>query len=527
VSGPEQDVGNSAATQRVLWLFVAIGIFIRLPSILVPMPRLLTFVADDFFYYDRIALHLAQDGRPTFDGVTLTSGFQPAYQFLWAAFRLVATSDPETAARISVAWQQIFAVVSGLFLFSLLRRIAGPVAGLVGAGIWLLNPFAVQIPGMGVETGLTAFAVTGTMAAYCGVGRHRTLAVALGCAVLPAVRLDVGLLSALIALFEARRSLARGLLFAAAAPSLVVPWFLWCGSHIGGYLPGSGAAAFLDAHTPFFLATDPRAQPIAFVLNGLQFFQQFVESLGARMGLGGAQPVELFTLAAAALAWMSLGVPRYEKAWSALAPLWGTAVGTMAFFGIVLWHGQTWYFVPAVLALCCSVGLVSAAIGDWFVSWRSAPARPVAEAGAPIVWPYRTFLLVALASSLAWWNIRFTLRDGMHPHAIGFYQAALEIRDHTPPGARIGAFNAGTIASFSNRTVFNLDGITNAEALEALRARDLSSYLARAHVDYLTDQPRVLHVFSIMGLHESDWRMVWQSAIPLRDDDRPAIYARR
>lgn len=50
----------------------------------------LAYLADDFFYYARIAENFADSGSPTFDGITLTNGYHPLWLWLlaivWKAF---------------------------------------------------------------------------------------------------------------------------------------------------------------------------------------------------------------------------------------------------------------------------------------------------------------------------------------------------------------------------------------------------------------------------------------------------------
>jgi hypothetical protein len=50
--------------------------------------HILAYYADDFFYYVQIARNLADHGRSTFDGITLTNGYHPLWLLVVAAFYL-------------------------------------------------------------------------------------------------------------------------------------------------------------------------------------------------------------------------------------------------------------------------------------------------------------------------------------------------------------------------------------------------------------------------------------------------------
>jgi hypothetical protein len=72
----------------------------------------------------------------------------------------------------------------------------------------------------------------------------------------------------------------------------------------------------------------------------------------------------------------------------------------------------------------------------------------------------------------------------LHPE---FHRAARWIALHTRPDVVVGAWNAGILSWFSDRTVVNLDGVMNDEALEALRARRLAAYLEQRRIGLLVD----------------------------------------
>jgi hypothetical protein len=66
-------------------------------------------------------------------------------------------------------------------------------------------------------------------------------------------------------------------------------------------------------------------------------------------------------------------------------------------------------------------------------------------------------------------------------------EAATWIAQHTEAGARVGSFNAGILSYFGRRTLVNLDGAVNADALRARESGRLLEYVLEKRLDYLAD----------------------------------------
>jgi hypothetical protein len=61
-----------------------------------------------------------------------------------------------------------------------------------------------------------------------------------------------------------------------------------------------------------------------------------------------------------------------------------------------------------------------------------------------------------------------------------------------PPGARVGAFNAGIPAYFGTRAVVNLDGLVNHSVVPYWRDRRFPDYVRDAHISYVADEEGAL-----------------------------------
>jgi hypothetical protein len=70
----------------------------------------------------------------------------------------------------------------------------------------------------------------------------------------------------------------------------------------------------------------------------------------------------------------------------------------------------------------------------------------------------------------------------------------------------LGGWNTGIVSYFSGRTVVNLDGVVNDQAIPYLRRRDLASYMDQRHIDYLVDGEGQIDFFMSGFGGQPDWR---------------------
>jgi len=107
---PQLENGLRIAFPAILAFFV---IFNGVSFVLAGQDRLIDIFDDDAYYYFTIARNLIQEGRLTFDGTTLTNGFQP----LWFGLLLPIFSvfqDPLTALRAVGILNTLLAGLAGL-----------------------------------------------------------------------------------------------------------------------------------------------------------------------------------------------------------------------------------------------------------------------------------------------------------------------------------------------------------------------------------------------------------------------------
>ena len=103
------------------------------------------FLYDDSFYAFQIARNIAQGLGPTFDGVTLTNGFQPLYVFLLVPLFWLAGGDPVLPIHAGLTLLALFTVATAWLLFRIARRYVGDgVAAFVALAL-VFGVFAVRL----------------------------------------------------------------------------------------------------------------------------------------------------------------------------------------------------------------------------------------------------------------------------------------------------------------------------------------------------------------------------------------------
>lgn len=119
-----------------------------------PVPNLLEHaVNDDTFYYLEIAYRSAQGQGSTFDGIHLTSGFQPAWKAVLTAIA-VMVRDKEHLLRASLIACTALNLMAGLFFFGAARLTMPGGIALAPLFLWAAVQLEPHLALSGMETSL-------------------------------------------------------------------------------------------------------------------------------------------------------------------------------------------------------------------------------------------------------------------------------------------------------------------------------------------------------------------------------------
>jgi len=552
-------------------MLVVVGAILARRILASEIHALAVTVQDDSFYYLVPAFLLKKFGFFTFDGRTLTYGFQPGYELLLAVLALPFRRIEEFF-RAALLLQTALHLATALGIARLVARDAqgrSPESGVLAAGIsvWLFlsNPMLLLSATTCKENALASLLLVALIAVVDRADRlaanGRRLSLPLEVAIgsfagsLLLVRFhpnSLVLVAILGALFWRRHGFRPAAVVAAALPLGL--WSSYAVSTFGALMPIAGRLKTLGALPGSTAASESELvrvvrylwQIVRFVAGFRSDFHlpqpdAYATGWAAWVELGLAWlrvtlvvlPVLVLLIAGAARA--RRHERRAESGAGSLLPttlllLVGSAVGSAIAVVALRRQGSeiyyfTWYLFDAPVLLPLVGGLLTsrslALIGP------SAPER--IRGRAPARGPRRTASLAMgsiLAAGLTLLPLaRFQpfpdFRASSRRWSDTMVLAAMWLQDRRPPGSemRIGAFDAGSLGFFFPGQVVNLDGLANDEAAAwLLSGKPINDYIRTLDIDYLmnarlpgvTDDPRLgLRELHRFRLGESGY-VIWR-----------------
>lgn len=471
-------------------------------------------VPDDAFYYLLPAFRLHEHGIWTFDGEHATYGFNPLFA-CWLAALATLFGDRFSFLRAALWSSHLLFLLAAIALVVFVRvaaRRRGPaVAALLGwsaGGLFLVNLPVLLAHTYLKENVLYALlllvALRLAVAARDRATSPRLLLVGavLGLSLLTRLTSASLFAAAVIGLWSLPPlSLRRTLALATGALLTMAPWYIYAWSAFHRILPTAGAMKtdWLWASWGNGTLRDHLAASAPLVPGYLT--DAVASAVGQPSGLHSPQWWSEGAVAGGTAAWLVtvllvgavLGIgnrrhllrcepaPRLLLA-TALASLLGTATMPLLLDAgrdrSMLDYAQ-WYVAAEPILFA---GLSALAL-DWcFLASPHRGVRPLIARGAAL-------LLLALGINTA---LRLDLLVAFVPRADCVEQQAIVASERAnrtlPADARLGAWNAGLAAFFSNHPLVNLDGLANDEAaaarLAGVSALDL---VRRERVDFVLD----------------------------------------
>ena len=451
---------------------------------LIPLElELAHFAYDDKFYYLQAADHAAE-GRPlSIDGESPTNGFHPLWMLVCVAVQSVFDRNSAmTAIQLIGATLHL---LQGAILFSLLRRLGGPLVVAFAAAGFYLSSFRVLACNLsGMETTLSVTLLLATIHVFLGLtseagrrgfARPLALGLLLGGAML--ARLDLVLLSAILlsafaldpAFGPLRERVARAVLAGAVALGLLVPWFVWSWQTSATLLPNSRVALnFAGFDSPTF------GHRLSVALDTLP---DTVNALGLWPFVLPAHPWAVSVLLLLPILGGAALFFRLRGDTSLRPAAWVFLHGVVHLLWYVLFaRVEMRYLLPFdAIVITCAALLAT----RWLPSALPRQRR-LAAAGFALV------LLMSFSAGVQAWNHNLggNRSHGLH---MGLYRLAQWANANTAPEQVIGAFNAGITSYFVERKLVNLDGVMNDRAIDAIRDKRLDRYIDEQQIDVILD----------------------------------------
>jgi hypothetical protein len=480
-----------AAVLVALVLCAALAIVIR------PLPAIFDRpLEEDGYYVMSIARWIALGHGVTYDGVSLTNGFQPLWVFVCAPLFWLADGDRLTGVRYALGLHWLFYAAGALMAGALFARMMGKSAGrsvpagAIGALAFLSSPFIWANSFNGLETSLSTACLLASILCYVSVDRGSKLQL-IGCGAVLGVsvlaRVDTVIFVIMLAGAQLLRTdswwdrFVNAACLAAPAAIVSSPWWVYNVIAFGHLMPQSGRALQDWSPTLSRYAWSAGAL-IASVTSQIDWIYG-----------GDTWPRAFARLPVIALAtwWM----------WPELRALFRTLdraiveiLAVLAAFVvfIAIWYpSSSWaaffysrYFAPATILGSLFLALLIVKIVPRIPRAVAAVGLAVLAAQIPV--------LVALhyAPPLT--------------QALLLEQVPLAT-ENVPAEDWVAGVQSGTLGFFRDR-VANLDGRVNFKALG--HRKDLEQYLREANIRWIDDRAWIVRSFMRPDFEKRGWKAV-------------------
>jgi hypothetical protein len=388
-------------------VIVAFGVL----TLTAPMPVLLDrFVPDDAFYYFQTAREFVKSGRSTFDGLHITTGYQPLWFLTSAAVNLVFSQGGELPVRVMLYLQLLAAAGATALMAAVAARVTNVAIAMVTGVLWIAvfqRPASVN----GLETGVHCLLFALLFAQFVTFQRaapasrtRRALALGLTAALFFLARVDGLLILAPLALWftlAARDPARRRDLVVFVAPIFVVvsAYFVVNLVATGHATPVSGAAKLYHSGLARSAQIQAGQSAVSVYLENLIWPWHdgawwAVASLGAPVCawilelLAGQRPVD-----------------RHRPAtWPFVAGVWAV----FCFYGAAFYGGFSrtiWYYGPLVMVGWYYVAVLTNFLSRHWLPFRASPLiAPFLAVGGTLLWlrAAETAAAIIGAVLLAW-----------------------------------------------------------------------------------------------------------------------------
>lgn len=442
----------------VLYIFRVIALYLSSDDILI------SSVPDDAFYYIVLAKNWAQTGIWTFNGDIATTGFHPLHAHLLGLFfKVVPEADWHTTFLVFGLAYSFLMGLSCILLNRACKNIFGDFAS-IGSTLIFFSPIVIQqttslmeFPLVVLFSSVIIYIISATNEKQI----NRPIVFFSG--LLGALsRSDFGAITASLAfsklLFNNKkwqwRSSPELLAFIGAAigTCLFIAYTFFLSGH---FTQGSAATKFFWSK----IAGHSLEHPIGLLFKLAVFFAP----LTAHYLIHKLLAIFLLLLLVYTLAHRTDEARDIKQI---------TVFALIAIFFYTVFYSfnsqaiQSWYaanfVIPLGILYCYCVHLTK--------RYRAA-----------------TLLFIAITSIIG----AYRSATPADPQQIQMMDAAISLRS-TLKDERIGSWNAGIIHYFSQKPVFNIDGLTNDEAIPYIKSGNLYHYIKQKNIQYIVDYSAML-----------------------------------
>ncbi len=472
---------------------LCIGLAGRLRIALLDFHSLLsTYLADDAFYYFKVAANLITTHRITYDGDGLTNGFHPLWLMLITPFYTAANNGEDFVTR--VMWLTLLIQLSSVALLyvTLLRLKASWWIAFSGTALFAVHSTFIDFQFNGLETSLNTLVLLGLLNAFLTIYVNPELPVkrylffGFMAAAAFLVRTDNAILLSILFLSLVwvavpKWRLSNVIVSGLCALILVSPWLIWSQTHFGSMIQTSGKVETAFFGEPHFSWMGTLAKLVFAPLH----IYQFTSELTRLFVFPGYQ--DALAVAVLLVWFFSLSVLLVSR--RSPQALHAVALFSIGLFLVFGYHAgmrnfvRSWYYISATTALMLSVyALVIFAEHNENTLTRRAAHLSMALWLVSVLWLHWPGKLAGVIPHI-------TPEDAPHKTVSDW------LNTHTDEHAVIGSMNSGILSYLTHRQVINLDGVMDLRSLQAHWQKNETAYVHERGIDYLVDNEGGLRVF--------------------------------
>ncbi|HLE07153.1 MAG TPA: hypothetical protein VI933_00850 [archaeon] len=426
-------------------------------------------IFDDAFYGYSIANNIIHGNGMSLDGKNPTNGLTPMWTLMISPPFILNDSDLPVKTSLIIA--SVLDAISVVLIYSLssffLKRYR-----IVPSLIYAVNLFVVAQSLNGLEGALQTTIILLALNFYFKKDIRSRINFVLfgvisGIAIL--TRTDLIFLLGAFLLDSAVRK-ERGILFSAKLLGFVIlivsPWFIWSYVNLGTIQQSSALTVYVHYHgflekTPYGLEDYPKIISNNFVKT----FGAVVHHFGFIYNTGIIVKALSSILVVSTLLFMIIKFSRFRIIDIYIFSL-------LFFYPVYLWGIHIRYFTPIIPLLLIAMTVL---LSELTIFWKR---------GIHIVLALMIIVIVV--------NGFFQIDAGYFPWAKISRINLAWIENYTSPDDVIGSFNSGIISYYSNRSVVNLDGVHNHDAIKAILEKDVGGYMKRRNISYWIDGSYVI-----------------------------------
>ncbi|MEM5843893.1 MAG: glycosyltransferase family 39 protein [Candidatus Aenigmatarchaeota archaeon] len=468
----------SLKIKRTTLLFLLIVLFsftIRISIALTNVETLLEkILIDDSFYEFSISRNIARGKPGTYNGVDTTNSIHPLWILLISIPYLI-TQNIYLAINIILVFASIVDIFTMIIIFKFAEKIFDQKTAFLSSTLYGLNPFVTFQTLNGMETVLSVFFVMLTFYSYftfrnkLTVRRILILGLILGLAML--ARADNILLVAsllLSILYDERKNFKSTIktCFVTGSIALIIfsPFLLWSFFTFGRITLSSYIARYNMNHGifPFFDLKPPTSLDDHFKLIGENTYR----GLGIILHQLGVINFDFFSPSVILPIFIVLVLLFSLKELKKIKP--------MVLYSIFLFSFYCFYFLGVQIRYFTS-------LMPLFFILFSVGFQNLFKSRKLLSVVFMLFIFVLFLNGLKQWE------NGYLSWQREIYKDSLWIRENAKDTDVIASFNSGILTYFSEKRVVNMDGVLNAEAIEALSNRSVIKYMKSKNITIWVD----------------------------------------